>query len=316
MQVYQQYCSAVTQVGGAGGVAEPLVAGPMSVGMRAGRLQWSPDAAAANAADALRRRALELLERARAAVAGAGDVAAAAIAAASVDAPEARRFWESGVRPAAVSDAGHTTLDAVGLVPVLGDPADAVNALWYARDGDYASTGMSAVGLVPIVGEYVVLQKFGRRILVRDGVVQGGRAGADILGRDTLRSLEDGGLLAQQLGEDFHTIAKHVGRTDEQLAARLLAEPYLKRASTFTTLDEAERYTYANLGAHRAEIDAFLTSQDRSLSFELTFDHPVGRTMVKQLSDPIEATKVLTILRKDPAMPNGFRIATSFPELG
>jgi len=38
--------------------------------------------------------------------------------------------------------------------------------------------------------------------------------------------------------------------------------------------------------------------------------------MVKQLSDPIEATKVLTILRKDPAMPNGFRIATSFPELG
>ena len=141
MQVYQQYCSAVTQVGGAGGVAEPLVAGPMSVGMRAGRLQSSPDAAAANAADALRRRALELLERARAAVAGAGDVAAAAIAAASVDAPEARRFWESGVRPAAVSDAGHTTLDAVGLVPVLGDPADAVNALWYARDGDYASTG-------------------------------------------------------------------------------------------------------------------------------------------------------------------------------
>ena len=306
----------MTQVGGAGGVAEPLVAGPMSVGMRAGRLQSSRDAAAANAADALRRRALELLERARAAVAGAGDVAAAAIAAASVDAPEARRFWESGVRPAAVSDAGHTTLDAVGLVPVLGDPADAVNALWYARDGDYASTGMSAVGLVPIVGEYVVLQKFGRRILVRDGVVQGGRVGADILGRDTLRSLEDGGLLAQQLGEDFHTIAKHVGRTDEQLAARLLAEPYLKRASTFTTLDEAERYTYANLGAHRAEIDAFLTSQDRSLSFELTFDHPVGRTMVKQLSDPIEATKVLTILRKDPAMPNGFRIATSFPELG
>jgi hypothetical protein len=136
--------------------------------------------------------------------------------AAGDDAPEARRFWEARVRPAAVIDVGHTTLDAVGLVPVVGDPADAVNALWYARDGDYASAGMSAVGLVPIVGEYVILQKFGRRILVRDGVVQGGRAGADILGRDTLRYLGDGGLLAHELGEDFHTIARHVGRTDEQ----------------------------------------------------------------------------------------------------
>jgi len=313
-EIYQEYCSAVTEVAVAGGVTGPLVGGPMSVGMRVGELQSTPDTAAANAVDALRRRALELLERARAAVAGAGDLAAAAMAAASDGAPEARRLWESGVRPAAVIDAGHTTLDAVGLVPVVGDPADAVNALWYVREGDYTNGGMSAVGLVPIVGEYVILQKFGRRILVRDGLVQGGRAGADILGRDTLRSLGDGGLLAHELGEDFHTIARHVGRTDEQLAERLLAEPHLLRASTFTTLADAERYTYANLGGHGAEIDAFLSSADRFLPLRLTFDHPIGKTMLRHWASAVDASGNVTMLRKDSSMPNGYRIVTSFPE--
>jgi hypothetical protein len=256
--------------------------------------------AAANGAEALRLRAPELLERARAAVAGAGDTAAAAVAAASDDAPEARRFWESGVRPAAVTDVGHTALDAVGLVPVVGDPADALNALCYAGDGDYASAGWSAAGLVPLVGEFVILQKFGRRILVRGGVVQGGRAGADILGRDTLYSLGDGGFLAHELGEDFHTVARHVGRTDEQLAERLLAKPHLKRASTFTTLAEAERCTYANLGANQAEIDAFLASNKDYATFRMDFDHPVGPTMVKQLSNAVDATSVFTLLGKDP----------------
>jgi hypothetical protein len=111
VQVYRQYCSAVTEVAVAGGVAEPQVSGPMSVGMRGGQLQSAPDLAAAKAADALRRRALELLERARAAVAGAGDVAAAAMVAAGDDAPEARRFWEarSALRRSSMSDTPRST---------------------------------------------------------------------------------------------------------------------------------------------------------------------------------------------------------------
>jgi len=70
------------------------------------------------------------------------------------------------------------------------------------------------------------------------------------------------------------------------------------------------------MGAHHAEIDVFLASNKDYASFRLDFDHPVGRTMVKQLSNAFDATKVLTILRKDPAMPHGYRITTSFPELG
>jgi hypothetical protein len=93
-------------------------------------------------------------------------------------------------------------------------------------------------------------------------------------------------------------------------------KPHLKPASTFTTLAEAERCTYANLGAHQAEIDAFLASNKDYATFRMDFDHPVGPTMVKQLSNAVDATSVFTLLRKDPGHANGYRMATSFAELG
>jgi hypothetical protein len=47
---------------------------------------------------------------------------------------------------------GHTVLDVAGLVPVFGEPADGLNALWYAAEGDAVNAGLSAVGMVPILG--------------------------------------------------------------------------------------------------------------------------------------------------------------------
>lgn len=50
------------------------------------------------------------------------------------------------------SDIGHTVPDAFGLIPLVGEPADLANAIWYTAEGDYVNAGLSAAALVPIAG--------------------------------------------------------------------------------------------------------------------------------------------------------------------
>jgi hypothetical protein len=50
------------------------------------------------------------------------------------------------------SDLGHTALDIVGLVPVVGEAADVINAGWYAAEGDYLNAGLSLAAAIPIAG--------------------------------------------------------------------------------------------------------------------------------------------------------------------
>jgi len=48
---------------------------------------------------------------------------------------------------------GHTVLDVLGLIPLIGDPADAVSALWYSAEGDWVDAGLSAASLIPFAGD-------------------------------------------------------------------------------------------------------------------------------------------------------------------
>jgi hypothetical protein len=37
------------------------------------------------------------------------------------------------------SEIGHTVLNVAGMIPVIGAPADAINAGWYAAQGDWGN---------------------------------------------------------------------------------------------------------------------------------------------------------------------------------
>jgi hypothetical protein len=51
-----------------------------------------------------------------------------------------------------LSGLGHLVLDVVGLVPLVGEAADGINAAWYAVEGDYANAALSAAATIPILG--------------------------------------------------------------------------------------------------------------------------------------------------------------------
>jgi filamentous hemagglutinin len=88
------------------------------------------------------------------------------------------------------SDIGHTALNVAGMIPVIGAPADAVNAGWYAAQGDWANAALSAATAIPIVGDLAGGAKLGETALkmVEDGA-KVGRAVED--GAKAGRTAED-----------------------------------------------------------------------------------------------------------------------------
>ncbi|MEV7523613.1 SpvB/TcaC N-terminal domain-containing protein [Streptomyces sp. NPDC091371] len=60
---------------------------------------------------------------------------------------------------------GHTTLDVVGMVPVVGEAADLANAGWYAAEGNYALAGLSAASAIPGLGYGANAAKYGNMAL-------------------------------------------------------------------------------------------------------------------------------------------------------
>ncbi|MGH9180768.1 MAG: RHS repeat-associated core domain-containing protein, partial [Acidimicrobiales bacterium] len=51
-----------------------------------------------------------------------------------------------------LSDIGHGALDVIGLIPVVGEAADGINAVWYGAEGDYTNAALSAAAMIPILG--------------------------------------------------------------------------------------------------------------------------------------------------------------------
>lgn len=62
------------------------------------------------------------------------------------------------------SDVGHVVLDVLGMVPVIGEPADLVNGVWYYAEGNVIDGSLSIVALVPLGGQAATAGKWGRRV--------------------------------------------------------------------------------------------------------------------------------------------------------
>lgn len=138
--------------------------------------------------------------------------------------PEEKGLFDrvkDAVSNVSLSDVGHTVLDLAGLVPVLGAPADGINAVWYAAEGDWVNAGLSATGMIPIAGEAATAAKLGNRAVdaVRgaDEAVDAARATDTTRAADTPEGSRNPDTSSSRGGrpfmrEQFRTIAEIVER--------------------------------------------------------------------------------------------------------
>lgn len=123
--------------------------------------------------------------------------------------------------PGTMSTIGHTALDLLGMVPVLGEPADLANAAWYAAEGNHLDAGLSLISVIPVVGD--VVGKGGKL-----AKAMGGGLAKKAMG--TLKSLDFGEILGKfrkhpQLGPHVDKIAKALEDWRQSITAKFSNGP-------------------------------------------------------------------------------------------
>ena len=111
-----------------------------------------------------------------------------------------------------------------------------------------------------------------------------------------------------------HTLARHVGLSDADLARRLAREPNLAAASTFTDRAAAERAVGAALDAGRARLrDWAARPPGANLALAWSGDgSPVGRVLERGAAAPATAAGARVVVRR---RGDDWYVLTAYPEI-
>jgi hypothetical protein len=78
------------------------------------------------------------------------------------------------------SDIGHMVLDLLGLVPVIGEPVDGINAVWYGIEGKPVDAALSSASMIPVIGWGATAGRWTRRALTAEEIAKFAARGFDI----------------------------------------------------------------------------------------------------------------------------------------
>lgn len=109
-----------------------------------------------------------------------------------------------------------------------------------------------------------------------------------------------------------HTLARHVGKSDAELAERLRRERSIGAASTFDDRATAERVVGATLEREARRIAAWLErrGEDLALDYRGVAGEPVGRVLLRGARAPIAAADARVVLRR---RGDGYYVLTAYP---
>jgi hypothetical protein len=115
-----------------------------------------------------------------------------------------------------------------------------------------------------------------------------------------------------------HTLARHVGKTDAELAARLRREPQISAASTYTDRAAAERGVGAALGTAGRQLSDWERRSGRRPNLVLHYrarggSGPLGRSLARGQTRAVPAFSAIVVLRWDERT-GRFYVLTSYPE--
>jgi Bacterial CdiA-CT RNAse A domain len=112
-----------------------------------------------------------------------------------------------------------------------------------------------------------------------------------------------------------HTLKEHVGKSLDDLYARFAEKPWLTKAGTFMDQPTAEHAIERVFRKNEAAIRAWLDSTNGKRAFSADLHEVMGRVLIKDTGELVDATRARIVLIKDGSMPGGWRLLTAFPDL-
>lgn len=117
-----------------------------------------------------------------------------------------------------------------------------------------------------------------------------------------------------------HTLEKHVEKTDRELRARLRAQKRISGSSSFISPEAAQEFNERAMVLRQHDVRRWLENTNRpELELVVNFgDETTGRSLSREDflrgTGPHNVHKVFLLLRRDPDMPSGYRVHTSYPK--
>jgi hypothetical protein len=112
-----------------------------------------------------------------------------------------------------------------------------------------------------------------------------------------------------------HTIAKHVGRTEAQLRARLAAESHIDIASSFTNLRVAESAISTVMQFNASRVKAWAATNELRLCLVHDVGSSVGSGVTRSTEQLVPLSKVKVFIRRESHNGMPYYILTAYLEL-
>lgn len=114
-----------------------------------------------------------------------------------------------------------------------------------------------------------------------------------------------------------HTLARHVGRSDAELAERLQRERNISAASTYPDESTAARVVGAAIAQSKGQLDTWVARRgprpNLVLRYQQSTGPPIGRSLARGARSPQACHRALVVIRWDERRQRWF-VLTSYPE--
>ncbi len=111
-----------------------------------------------------------------------------------------------------------------------------------------------------------------------------------------------------------HTLEKHVGKTEAELAQRLEKEKRISAASSFTYRSVAEAAIAEAMSIKQSAIDSWVKSGSNRYTIDYNANKIIGITMRRGASKATSTSRLRIILQRSAKLPPGYFILTAYPQ--
>jgi hypothetical protein len=110
-----------------------------------------------------------------------------------------------------------------------------------------------------------------------------------------------------------HTLEKHVGKTEAQLAQRLASEKRISGASSFTYRSVAESAIAEAMSEKKSAIDSWVKKGGNRYTIQYDTHKIIGITLGRGASKATSTSRLKIILQRSTKLSPGYFILTAYP---
>lgn len=110
-----------------------------------------------------------------------------------------------------------------------------------------------------------------------------------------------------------HTLERHVGKTEAELAQRLETDRRISAASSFTNRSIAEAAIGEAIGKNERPIASWLRTRGNRYSIDYNANRIVGITLRRRASKATPTSRLKIVFDRSPKLPSGYFIRTAYP---